>query len=258
VAHAAIHPASLFIMVAAILFVASHVTLGALALGLAAEAAFLAIAPRCGAFRRAVQRSRADEERAAARRRRDALILEMGEVHRKELAQIDELLADALANAERRRATVTLGGRDEGAMAQLTLGYIHLAVHHRSFVQALVMTNIDELQATIRWLQDAVVAQRPAAQAMFRRRLAVATRRAERWMETRVSLEACAQQLATIAELACLVHQESIDASSQALSAEVDRVLADFEHGDRAAREVALIGLDAQDGADIEHTTVVS
>jgi hypothetical protein len=256
VAHAVIHPASLFIVVAAILLVASHLSVGAVALGLGVEAAFLVVAPRWGVFRRAVQRSLTDEERAARRRVRDALVLEMGEVHRAELAHIDELLAEALANAERRGAAVTLGARDAHAMARLTLGYIHLAVHHERFARALAMTHPDALHATIRWLEDAVAIQPPEAHATLRRRLVIAVRRAERWRETRASLETCAQQLATIAELACLVHQESLAASNQSLSAEVDRVLADFEHGDHAAREVASMNMIDPDVIDVEHALI--
>ena len=69
---------------------------------------------------------------------------------------------------------------------------------------------------------------------------------AECWSRTRDSLETIGHQLATITEVVYLLHQESLAPSGSAgISAEVDRVLADFEHGEGALRELADLGVDA-------------
>jgi len=76
----------------------------------------------------------------------------------------------------------------------------------------------------------------------------IAQRRAECWSRARDQLETTGHQLATITELVHLLHQESLAPScSASLSAEVDSVLADFEHGEGAERELAGLGLDDTD-----------
>jgi len=242
-ANATIHPANLAVLVTAMLLVASHWGAPVLLFGLGVEAAFLLVVPRWAPFQRAVHECIDDAARAAAQRAREALILQIGEAHRRELGNIEGLLEKARVNVERRRGAVPLSTPDAQRMARLTRSYILLAVDHRAYSESLAMTNPETLRATIRSLEAAESAQPLHARPLLRRWLAIAKRRSECWSQTRASLESTGHQLATITELAYLLHQESLTPARSSLSAELDRILDDFEDGDRAEREVDDLGL---------------
>jgi hypothetical protein len=106
------------------------------------------------------------------------------------------------------------------------------------------MTNRHAIEGTIRALEAAEASTPAASLGLLRRRLAIAYRRAECWSRTRDGLEAIGHQLATIAELVHLMHQESLSPSGSAsVSADVDRVLMELEHGEGALRELAALGV---------------
>ncbi len=235
VGDAAIHPANLVVLVTTVLFVASHWSGPLLLLGLGLEAAFLLLVPRCAFFQRAVHERIDEAARAAAQEAREALILQMGEPHRRELGHIEGLLEKARVNAERRRGAAP---HDAQRMARLTRSYILLAVDYRAYSESLAMTNPDALRATIGSLELAESAQPPHARPLLRRWLAIANRRFERWSQMRAGLETTGYQLATITELAYLLHQASLSPARSGLSAELDRILDEFDDGDRAEREV--------------------
>ncbi len=239
VLNAAVHPASVFVIMTSALMLVIHPSIAALPIALLVDVVFLAGLSRCGFFQRAVHVAIEQQNRAANRHARDVLVLQMAEAHRNELARIEAIIEDALANAQRRG--VLVGTRE--AMARLTLSYIHLAVDHRACAQSLAMTDPEALQATIGSLEAAVAAQPAPASSILGRRLAIARRRADRWAEARATVETIRCQLATLTELAYLVHQEACMVPSSTLPADVDRVLAEFEHGDHAAREIASMGL---------------
>jgi len=132
-----------------------------------------------------------------------------------------------------------VGAHDSAAMARLTLSYIRLAVDHRASAQSLAMTDPDALRGTILSLESATHARPSEGRPLLDRWLAIARRRAQRWAETHASLEKTGHQLATISELAHLLHQESLCSTNSQLSAEVETILADFELGESAARELA-------------------
>jgi len=246
--NAAILPANLLTLFGVMLFSMTSrsnlVGLGALGV----EAVFLVLVPHWRSFRRRVDACLDDDDRADMERARERLILQMGEVHQRELAQIDALLDKSFANAQRQRDAVPLGAGDALGMARLTLSYIHLAITYRACAESLAMTDHGTLLATICSLEAAEAAQPEPARPIFRRWLSIAQRRAECWSRARDQLETTGHQLATITELVHLLHQESLAPScSASLSAEVDSVLADFEHGEGAERELAGLGLDDTD-----------
>jgi hypothetical protein len=248
---AAIHPVNLLVFMAIILASASHFGAATVLVGLGVEAAVLGVVQRCAFLRREVHRCLEQEDRAAAQKAREELILQMGEAHRRELAKIEALLETTLANAQRHPGAVALGAGDPAVIGRLTLSYIHLAVDHRACVESLAMTNPETLQATIRSLEDAEVAEGALGRPILRRWLAIARRRAECFAQTRDRLQTTGHQLAAITELVYLLHQESIAPRISArLSAEVDDLLADFESDEGARRELADLGIDDADTFD--------
>jgi hypothetical protein len=243
--NAAIHPSNLLLLIG-VMFLSLILWSGPVLLaGLGVEAAFLVVVPRCAFFRRGVDACLDEAERAAAQKAREALILQMGEAHRQELCKIEALIGKTFTNAQRRHGVVLLGAGDTRGMYELTSSYIRLAIAHRACEESLAMTNRHVLEGTIRSLEAAESVQPDRSRALLRRRLTIAYRRAECWTRTRDNLEAIGHQLATINELVHLMHQESLaPAATAGVSVEVDRVLADFEHGEGALRELADIGVE--------------
>ena len=243
--NAAIHPSNLLLLIGVMFLSLILWSAPVLLAGLGVEAAFLAVVPRCAFFRRGVDACLDEAERAAVQKAREALILQMGEAHRQELCKIEALIGKAFANAQRRHGVVLLGAGDPLGVGRLTGSYIRLAIAHRACEESLALTNRHVLEGTIRALESAETAAPTTSRTLLRRRLSIAYRRAECWAKTRDDLEAIGHQLATITELVHLMHQESLaPPGSPSVSTEVDRVLADFEHGEGALRELADIGVD--------------
>jgi hypothetical protein len=243
--NAAIHPSNLLLLIG-VMFLSLILWSGPVLLaGLGVEAAFLVVVPRCGFFRRSIDVCLDEAERAAAQKAREALILQMGEGHRQELCKIEALIGKTFTNVQRRHGVALLGACDPLGVGRLTQSFIRLAIAHRACEESLAMTNRHILEGTIRALEAAENAAQDRARELLRRRLSIAYRRAECWTRTRDNLEAIGHQLATISELVYLMHQESLAPSgTSGISAEVDRVLADVEHGEGALRELADIGAD--------------
>jgi hypothetical protein len=243
--NAAIHPSNLLLLIG-VMFLSLILWSGpVLFAGLGVEAAFLAVVPRCAFFRRSVDACLDEAERAVAQKAHEALVLQMGEAHRQELSKIEVLIGKIFTNAQRRHGVSLFATTDPLGMGRLTGSYIRLAIAHRACEESLAMTNRHVLEGTIRSLEAAESASPDRSRALLRRRLSIAYRRAECWARTRDNLESIGHQLATITELVYLMHQESLAPSGSAgVSAEVDRVLTDFEHGEGALRELADIGVD--------------
>jgi hypothetical protein len=243
--NAAIHPSNLLLLIA-VMFLSLILWSGPVLLaGLGVEAAFLVVVPRCAFFRRSIDTCLDEAERAVLQKAREALILQMGEAHRQELCRIEALIGKTFTNVQRRHGIALLGECDPLGVGRLTQSFIRLAIAHRACEESLAMTNRHVLEGTIRSLEAAETASQDRSRSLLRRRLSIAYRRAECWARTRENLEAIGHQLATITELVHLMHQESLAPSgSSGVSAEVDRVLADFEHGEGALRELADIGAD--------------
>ena len=115
------------------------------------------------------------------------------------------------------------------------------------------MTNRHVLEGTIRSLE---AAEARGARAHAPARPAAALHRVppRRVLgRTRENLEAIGHQLATITELVHLMHQESLAPAGPAgVSVEIDRVLADFEDGEGALRELLEIGVEGPHDLPLE------
>jgi hypothetical protein len=241
---AAIHPSNLLLLIGVMFLSLILWSAPVLFTGLGIEAAFLALVPRLPFFRSRIDEMLDELDRAIAAKAREALILQMGEVHRQELAKIEALVAKTFANVERRGGVASFGLEDSYGLAGLATSYIRLAIAHKACEESLAMTNRHVLEGTIRSLEAAELSSPERTRELLRRRLTIAYRRAECWSRTRENLEAIGHQLATITELVQLVHQESLAPPDPAGVGEVlDRFLTDFEESSGALRELADIGV---------------
>jgi hypothetical protein len=236
--HAVIHPSNLLLLIGVMFLSLILWNAPVLFAGLGVEGLFLAVVPRTTYFRRRIDEILDEADRAVAAKAREALVLKMGEAHRQELARIEALVAKTFSNEGRHGAAFALGERR--GLAELSASYIRLAVAHKACEESLAMTNRHVLEGTIRTLEAAEGASGERTRELLRRRLSIAYRRAECWTRTRENLEAIGHQLATIAELVQLVHQESLVPPEPAsVGGAIDRLLADFEESAGALRELA-------------------
>jgi hypothetical protein len=243
--HAAIHPSNLLLLIGVMFLSLILWSAPVLFIGLGIEAALLCAAPYTRFFRRRIDACIDESERAEAQKAREALIREMSEAHRQELARIEGLLDKTTANAARQGVVIPITLAEPLGSARLLTSYIRLAIAHRACEESLAMTNRHVLEGTIRSLEAAVGNGADRTRRLVERRLGIAYRRAECWSKTRDSLEAIGHQLATISELVLLLHQESLAPRGTAWATlEVDRILADFEDGEGALRELYDIGVD--------------
>lgn len=241
---AAVHPSNLLLLIGVMFLSLILWSAPVLAAGAAIEGAFLALVPRMRFFRARIDEILDDVDRAALAKAREAMILQMGEAHRQELSRIEALISKAFANAERRGGLGAIQVGDPEGIAQLADSYVRLAIAHRACEESLAMTNRHALEGTIRALEAAELTSPDRTRGLLRRRLAIAYRRAECWSRTRDNLEALGHELCTIAELAQLVHQESLLPADQGSAGDVlDRCLAELEDHRGAIRELSEIGL---------------
>jgi hypothetical protein len=237
--HAAIHPSNLLLLIGVMFLSLILWNAPVLLAGLGVEGLFLGVVPRTAFFRRRIDELLDEADRAVAAKAREALVLKMGEAHRQELARIEALVAKTFSNEGRHGVGVFALGERRG-LAELSASYIRLAVAHKACEESLAMTNRHVLEGTIRSLEAAEGASGDRTRELLRRRLSIAYRRAECWTRTRENLEAIGHQLATIAELVQLVHQESLVPPEPAgVGGAIDRLLSEFEESAGALRELA-------------------
>lgn len=245
VGHAAIHPSNLLMLIGIMFLSLILWNAPVLFVGLGMEGAFLCLVPRLGFFRSRIDEALDEADRALIAKAREALVMQMGEPHRQELARIEALVTKTFANVERRGAVPSVGLGEHLGLTDLTSSYIRLAMAHKACEESLAMTNRHVLEGTIRSLESAEVAASERTRELLRRRLAIAYQRAECWTKTRENLEAIGHQLATITELVQLVHQESLVPPDPAgVGESIDQFLADFEESRGALREIAEMGVD--------------
>lgn len=243
--HAAIHPSNLLMLIGVMFLSLILWNAPVLFVGLGMEGAFLCLVPRLGFFRSRIDEALDEADRALAAKAREALVMQMGEPHRQELARIEALVAKTFSNVERRGGIPSFGLGEHLGLPDLTSSYIRLAIAHKACEESLAMTNRHVLEGTIRSLESAEVAAPDRTRELLRRRLAIAYQRADCWTKTRENLEAIGHQLATITELVQLVHQESlVPPDPVGVGETIDRFLADFEESAGALREIAEMGVD--------------
>ena len=252
--HALRNPYHLVLLVAALLFSAITWNFVSVLLTLSAEAIFLGFVPRRRFFRRLVDADLARKERLAAAKAREELVLQIASEHRQELARLDLLVQKTYENVGRQQTAVALvldGGLD---LSRLTTSYIRVAIAYKTSYDLLAMTNRPALEDTIRSLEAAQLTSGDRMRVLLQRRLSIARKRAECWGRIGHTLEVTSQQLATIAELIHLLHEQSMATSdSRRMRDEIDQFMRDIEDSEGAMREIADIGGDdPRDPHDVE------
>lgn len=218
-----------------------------LPLALVVELLVLAVVPRTNIFRRHVDETIREIDRATAAKARELLMLQMTDGHRQELERLEFLVDGIRENTRRHGGTVRLALDEHLGLGRLTASYIQLSISYKEKTTSLAMMDRQRLLENIETLQAIDGAARsPRMRRLVQRRLSIAQRHLEHWDRTREQLEWIAHQLATITELIQFLHAQSLGASQgpQELNDEIDRFMAEFREHEGTLRELAEFGSD--------------
>jgi len=233
-----IHPSNLIALAAVLMLGLINPSGQIVLLGLGAELIFLGVAPRNQWLRRCLDEGYVEAVEAARTRAREALIAKLSEAHRDELARLDDLI---------KKISEGEGGRGCGAAPcnvdwrGLTASYIRLSLAHKACEEALALSEQRSLRGSLRALAAAAPAATPRVRAAIRERLAVAEERAADEARVREDLEVITHELATIADIIYLRHQQAVTLGP---AAEATRFIQEFEATRSVERELAELAVD--------------
>jgi hypothetical protein len=243
---ALIHPSNLIALAAVLMLGLINPSGQIVLLGLGAELLFLVVAPRSQWLRRCLDEGYVEAVEAARTRAREALIAKMSESHRDELARLDDLVK-TLSEGERERERGSGAAPGNVDWKGLTASYIRLSLAHKACEDALALSEQRSLRASFRALSAAAPGATPRVRAAIRERLAVAEERMADEARVREDLDVINHELATIADIIYLRHQQAVTLGP---SAEAARFIQDFEATRSVERELADLTVD--EGAVIQ------
>lgn len=209
------------------------------ALGLLAveELLVLALLPRFEAFRRYVDDRMHETACVRAAFTRVALLAQISDEHRRELEQLEDLVARVRA----------LGGLDDAASHEwlgldgLLASYVRLAIAHRASEMSFRATEDGKLALKIAELEIVRTTRTGDARAWADRRLALLYDRRTTLQRAREDRALLTEQIATIGELVRWVHEEVARARCADVREEVTERLAECVRSASTLREVAAL-----------------
>lgn len=215
---------------------------------LLAETGALCFVHRMPAFRRWVDERVREQEGEAASQMRTALLARLTETHRLELQQLE-----ALADAIRERVVPARGGtrrpsEDCLGIGHLLAAYVGGAIAYAEGRASIAATDRGAIAAEITALDQVARAGREGAhRALAVERLRIARMRAARWDRSLDDLEIIREQLALIAALVRLTHENATaPVRSPAFDDTLGRAVTTIAEGERAVREIVeLLAIDA-------------
>jgi hypothetical protein len=238
VKHALMHPWHVVVLAGATVFGVANWSLLVLLLVFAgAELLLLGIVLHLRAFRQYVDERLDQMDRAKAAEQRATLLLQMGDDHRRELLRL-EAIVDRIRDAARPNGTAAQIAVDE--CLRLLASYVRLAIAYNVSRECLASVDRRHLDEEIRQLEAARFSQSANTRTLAQRRLLIARKRTERWDRSRDALEAIAHQLAMIAELVQLTHEQVVaPADPTGATDEIDRVVEELDETQATIEELA-------------------
>ena len=199
-----------------------------------AELMLVCVLPKIGPFRRWVDQRLEELERESASKARAALLLQMGQEHRMELEQLEVVL-----DRVRQLVHAPCGIDDFLGLGRLTATYARLAIAYKTGRDGLTSLHRQTLEHEVHTLRATSRVGTPRTRLLAQQRLAVAVRRLARWDRSRDELEAIAHQLALIAEVIHLIHEQCLAPVDQReLELEIRDALRSIDSNEETLREI--------------------
>jgi hypothetical protein len=238
VKHALMHPWHVVVLAGATVFGVANWSLLVLLLVFAgAELLLLGIVLHLRVFRRYVDERLDQIDRAKAAEQRSTLLLQMSDEHRRELLRL-ESITDRIRDAARPHGTAAQIAVDE--CLRLLASYVRLAIAYNVSRECLASVDRRALDDEMRLLEAARFSTSPHTRTLAQRRLVIARKRAERWDQSRESLEATLHQLAMIGELVQLTHEQiAAPADPGGATEELDQVIEQLDDNQATIDELA-------------------
>ena len=244
VKHALMHPWHVVVLAGATVFGVANWSLLVLLLVFAgAELLMLAVVLRMRAFRRYVDERLDQLERGRAAEQRAALLLQMGEDHRRELLRL-ETIVDRIRETARTHAAAAQIAVDE--CLALLASYVRLAIAYNVSRNCLASVDRRALDTELRNLEAARFSPSAQTRDLAQRRTAIMRKRAARWDKSREALEALAHQMAMIGELVQLTHEQiAAPADPMGTVPEIDRIVGQLDDNQATIEELAdILGIE--------------
>ena len=201
---------------------------------LPAELALLFVLPRLPPFRRWVDQRIEELEREEATRARAAVLMQMGQEHRLELEQLEGVL-----DRVRQLVRAPYGVEDFLGLGKLTTTYARLAITYKTSRDGLSSLHRQSLEHEADALRIAAKSGAARSRRLAQQRLLIAERRIAQWDRAREELEAISHQIALIAEVIRLIHEQCLAPLDQReLEAEIRDALGSIESNEETLREL--------------------
>jgi hypothetical protein len=204
--HALKHPWHLVALCGATVSSASTLSPIVVLLALAGiELLVVCVISRLACYRRLVQQRLYALEVERCAQERAVLLRQMSDAHRRELTRL-EAVVDRIRDIGPLRGVPAQAVVDD--CLRLLASYVRLAIAHTVSRESLAMVDRRALDDEARRLEALSLAGSEEARELARGRLLVLRRRAETWDRSRECMETIAQQLAMIADLVQLAHEQ--------------------------------------------------
>jgi hypothetical protein len=166
----------------------------------------------------------------------------MGQEHRLELEQLESVL-----DRVRTLVHAPVGVDDFLGLCRLTTTYARLAIAYKSSRDGLSSLHRQSLEHEAAALRVAAKNGAPRTRRLAQQRLTIAERRIAQWDRARDELEAISHQLALIAEVIHLIHEQCLAPVDQReLEADIRDVLRSLESSEDTLRELVELSARAE------------
>lgn len=235
--HALVHPihGCALLIPAAFLVLGFHCVLALVAL-LVVEMVVLGVLPHAPPFRRRIDAHVREKQRAHAASERAALLTQLSDFHRQDLADLERITNALRASSDPDRSDDWVG------LEQLLELYVRLALAHSRVFKALRSTERVPTEDEVHRLGNQVShAPEGKARQSAMRRVLMVRRRALARREAGEELLALEQDLATIGEVLRWMELHCASAGTDALRAELELVLASARRDGETLRDLCVL-----------------
>jgi len=195
---------------------------------------------RTDGFRNMVDEDLLEGLRAEQTRDTEQLIIQMELEHQNELRALMRQVDTIRDNAQHRWNAVTHMVKEDEPLDDLLNTFLQLGIAYKAGRDSLRSADRSAIEEEIRVLrQRSMVEELPSD--LEGRRLNIATRRAEGFDATRDELNVMREEMATVASVIHLMHEQSMKVMApQSAGLQVEELLAELDGHSEALRELAL------------------
>jgi hypothetical protein len=207
------------------------------------ELIYLSLVPQSSRFRRLVRSWKYAEEKRLHEQKLTALFHELPAETRRRYVELEELCRDIEANYARLSSTSQIFVQNMGERLRgLLHAYLRLLSSQHHHEEYLFTLEPAQIQHEIAQLQGALDADVPKVQEINRKRVAILTKRLEKFEKIRENRQVIEAQCRAIEDVLGLIRDQSVTVRDpQEVSHQLESLLQDVEETEQTVREVEAI-----------------